>query len=585
MRKNSLRTILLSLLVFSLLFSLGAFTAFAEDAVVIGDEVNVRTGPGTAYSAFTTLKKDTVVNVTNRSNAEWYLVSWDGNSGYVASKFLLLSEESNASEITVTQEESPGYINGMYVCLRSGPGTSHSVLGTYSNGKTLTINGYSGDWVSVTIDGKAGFIYRDYVGVGSVSAAVIEVDEPYGGTPVVGQSSASGSNGGGTVIVVGGNSEPTPAPSVVPVVTEPSPSPSPVPSAAPESEPSSDTPSSPPVTGTVVIINGSTSTPIATTPAPSASASDASDGNTGAATDWNGEITGNYVRFRKGPGTTYSIIGTYNSGTKLTILSQDGQWTAVVINGISGYVYSDYVAYTAAPESTSPEAETPSEDSADSSTVSMTLGLSTPSDSTASAGVKDGYITGNNVRLREEPSTTSRILAELSYGCSLKITGVSGSWTKVICGGIEGFVSSDFVATGTYAPASGISTAHGAELGKEIANYALTFVGYRYTWGGNSPATGFDCSGFVQYIFSQFGYTTSRVANDVTSDGVHVDPADIQPGDVLCFYSSSNYVGHVGIYIGNNTFVHAANSATGVVTTSLSNNYYASRGYEIRRII
>ena len=584
MRKNSIRTILLSLLVFSLLFSLSAFTAFAEDAVVIGDEVNVRTGPGTAYAAFTSLKKDTVVNVTNRSNAEWYLVSWDGNSGYVASKFLRLTEEDNASEITVTQEESPGYINGMYVCLRSGPGTSYSILGTYSNGKTLTINGYSGDWVSVTIDGKAGFIYRDYVGVGSVSAAVIVVDDPYGGTPVAGQSSGSGSNGGGTVIVVGGNSDPSPVPSVVPVVTDPTPSPSPSPDVNTEPEPSSDSTAAPPATGTVVVINGSTNAPITTTPAPSASASGDSEESAGTVSDWNGEITGNYVRFRKGPGTTYSIIGTYNSGTKVKILSQSGQWTAVMINGVSGYVFSDYVAYTAAPESTSSETEASGEDSSDSSTVSMTLGLSEPAGSTSS-GVKDGYITGNNVRLREGPSSASRILMELSYGTQLKITAVSGSWTKVICGGTEGFVSSDYVAEGTYEPASGISTANGAELGKEIANYALTFVGYRYTWGGNSPATGFDCSGFVQYVFSQFGYTTSRVANDVTGDGVHVDPKDIQPGDVLCFYSSSNYVGHVGIYIGNNTFVHAANSAMGVVTTSLSNNYYASRGYEIRRII
>ena len=86
-------------------------------------------------------------------------------------------------------------------------------------------------------------------------------------------------------------------------------------------------------------------------------------------------------------------------------------------------------------------------------------------------------------------------------------------------------------------------------------------------------------------IYSQFSYTTSRVANDVTKDGVHVDPKDIQPGDVLCFYSGNGYVGHVGIYIGDGSFVHAANSATGVVTTSLSTGYYATRGYEIRRII
>lgn len=581
MRKNSLRTVLLSLLIFSLL----SFPAFAEEAIVTGDEVNVRTGPGTAYSAFTSLGRDTVVNVTNRSNSEWYLVSWDGNSGYVASKFLRLTEEDHSAAVTVSQEESPGYINGMYVCLRSGPGISYTVLGTYSNGKTLTINGRSGDWVSVTIDGKAGFVHSDYVGVGSVSAAVIEVDDSYGGSPVAGQSPSPSGSGGGTVIVVGGSADSTPAPSVVPVVTppSPSPSPSPTPSANPGSAPETPAPSvSPSGNGSVVIINGSTNTPISA-PALSISVDAAEEEDSDVSSGWNGEITGNGVRLRKGPGTTYSILGTYDAGTKLTILEQSGSWISVIINGRNGYVYSDYVSLV---EGSAPETDTKgeTEDNSEGSTISVTLGL-TPDNESASFTVKDGYIIGNSVRLREAPSMTSGIVAELNYGTSVKITGMSGSWFKVICGGKEGFVSSEYIAEGIYEPAAGITHSTGAELGKEIANYALTFVGYRYTWGGNSPATGFDCSGFVQYIFSQFGYSTSRVANDVTQDGVHVDPADIQPGDVLCFYSSSSYVGHVGIYIGNNTFVHAANSATGVVTTSLSNNYYNSRGYEIRRII
>ena len=58
----------------------------------------------------------------------------------------------------------------------------------------------------------------------------------------------------------------------------------------------------------------------------------------------------------------------------------------------------------------------------------------------------------------------------------------------------------------------------------------------------------------------------------------------LQPGDILCFYSGGSYIGHVGIYIGDNKFVHAQNSATGVVVTELS-GYYASRGYEARRIV
>jgi cell wall-associated NlpC family hydrolase len=216
--------------------------------------------------------------------------------------------------------------------------------------------------------------------------------------------------------------------------------------------------------------------------------------------------------------------------------------------------------------------------------VSQTLGLNANSQEAVTP--TDGYIIGNGVRLRQAPSMTAAILNEnLNTGNNARILGVSGDWTRVIVNGQEGFVYSAYVKEGRYEPAGSVRRATGSELGKEIADYALTFLGTRYTWGGKSPATGFDCSGFVQYVFSQFGYTTSPIANDVRNEGVHVDPADIQPGDVLCFYSGNNYVGHVGIYIGDNTFVHAANSEIGVVTTSLSVGYYAQRGYEIRRMI
>ena len=179
---------------------------------------------------------------------------------------------------------------------------------------------------------------------------------------------------------------------------------------------------------------------------------------------------------------------------------------------------------------------------------------------------------------------SAKILDELNYGTSVRMIGISDDWYRVIVNGKDGYVSASFVTEGTYAPAAQLSEATGTELGKEIAAYALQYVGSPYKWGGHSPETGFDCSGFVQYVYGQFGYTTSRVANDALSDGVHVDPADLQPGDLLCFYSGNNYVGHLGIYIGDDMFVHAANSATGVVTTSLTTGYYAIRGYEIRRI-
>ena len=69
-----------------------------------------------------------------------------------------------------------------------------------------------------------------------------------------------------------------------------------------------------------------------------------------------------------------------------------------------------------------------------------------------------------------------------------------------------------------------------------------------------------------------------------TGKNTWVGKADLQPGDLLCFYSGGSYIGHVGMYIGNNMFVHAATSTTGVITSELV-GYYARRGFEVRRII
>ena len=88
----------------------------------------------------------------------------------------------------------------------------------------------------------------------------------------------------------------------------------------------------------------------------------------------------------------------------------------------------------------------------------------------------------------------------------------------------------------------------------------------------------------MYYVYSQFGYTLNRVAQDQARNGVAVSADALQPGDILCFYSGSSYIGHVGIYIGDGMFVHAQNSATGVVITDL-NGHYGQRGFEARRIV
>ena len=308
-----------------------------------------------------------------------------------------------------------------------------------------------------------------------------------------------------------------------------------------------------------------------------------------------GYITGDYVRFRSGPGTNYSILNTYNKGKELTITGEVNGWTACVIDGVSGYVYSQYVKEK---ESGATQEPAPSTEP----TPTPTPTPENPTQPTNPTNGEPGYITGNNVRFRAGPSMSAEIYCELFYGNAVTITGEVNGWSAVIYEGKSGYVYSQYVAKGTYGtpsdpenpedpeqpenptPTAPTPSGDSYARGKQIADYAVQFVGYPYVWGGMDPSTGFDCSGLVYYVYGQFGYTLNRVAADQARNGVHVDPSNLQPGDVLCFYSSGDYIGHTGIYIGNNMFVHAANSRSGVIISELS-GYYSTRGFEARRIV
>ena len=287
-----------------------------------------------------------------------------------------------------------------------------------------------------------------------------------------------------------------------------------------------------------------------------------------------GYINGDTVRFRTGPSTSYSIIDSYDKGTAVTVTGTSGDWYLCTINGVSGYVYSQYVTLSSSAGTELPGLEVPD------SSVDVPQDTTPPLDSSTQT---QGYISGNNVRMRAGASMSSQILCELFYGNTVTITGTTGEWTAVIYNGQAGYVYSQYVKEGSYSNTVS-PDAGGTAAGRQVADFALQFVGYNYSWGGASPETGFDCSGLVYYTYKNFGYTLNRVACDQAQNGVHVEPSDLQPGDILCFYSGGSYIGHVGIYIGDGKFVHAANSSTGVIISELS-GYYADRGYEARRII
>lgn len=127
-----------------------------------------------------------------------------------------------------------------------------------------------------------------------------------------------------------------------------------------------------------------------------------------------------------------------------------------------------------------------------------------------------------------------------------------------------------------------------SEEAQKLIALALSYVGSSYVFGGKSPETGFDCSGFTYYVFQRFGYTLNRVADDQALNGTPVEYSQLKPGDLILFsntYRSSDWITHVGIYIGDGKIVHAANSKRGVTVDSIASGYYRSHYAGARRIL
>ena len=126
----------------------------------------------------------------------------------------------------------------------------------------------------------------------------------------------------------------------------------------------------------------------------------------------------------------------------------------------------------------------------------------------------------------------------------------------------------------------------GGNYGKKdvvrMLNIAMRFGGVPYVWGGETPA-GFDCSGFVQYVFRQIGINLPRTADVQYELGRKVTQAELQPGDLVFFETYEPGASHDGIYVGDGKFI-AANSGTGVAIVSLGDQYWSSKYLGARRL-
>lgn len=112
--------------------------------------------------------------------------------------------------------------------------------------------------------------------------------------------------------------------------------------------------------------------------------------------------------------------------------------------------------------------------------------------------------------------------------------------------------------------------------GKQIVDFAKQYIGVKYVWAGNTPK-GFDCSGFIQYIFKHFGVMLEHSASSQFNNGEKISKENLEPGDLVFFTTYKSGPSHVGIYIGSNQFIHASTGENRITTTNLNSSYYLRR--------
>ena len=222
---------------------------------------------------------------------------------------------------------------------------------------------------------------------------------------------------------------------------------------------------------------------------------------------------------------------------------------------------------------------------------------------------KTGYVSADGLIVRKEASTSSDEMDSLAKNDKVEIIGQVDGWYQIKLNGKTGYVSAKYISDTkitetTSRSGSSIkeekvtpmeveekteettsSTTSNSNKGTSVVEYAKSYLGCKYVSGGSSPTTGFDCSGFTSYVYKNFGVSLSRSSKGQINDGVAVSRSDLQPGDIVVFNNSGNTsIGHVGIYIGGDNFIHAANPSQGVTITSLSSSYYSKRYVGARRV-
>ncbi|MBI3921756.1 MAG: SH3 domain-containing protein [Armatimonadetes bacterium] len=282
------------------------------------------------------------------------------------------------------------------------------------------------------------------------------------------------------------------------------------------------------------------------------------------------------VNVRKAPGTGSPRLAKALKGTTVRLVAKSEDWYKVKFpNGTRGWIHASLVTQG-------------------NSTRGVLVNLGKGPRAYA---LKDG------INLRQGPGREHDRIAKVTKGAAMKICAKRGDWYKVRCtNGQTGWIAGFLVKEVRFSARKAATVRRGfARMGRRMRRFnlrevhipglhpfvrsALKYRGARYVRGGSIPSRGFDCSGLVYRVLNNNGVSAPRTSSDQYHVGAPVSKEQMKPGDLVFFKNTYRRgVSHVGIYMGNGKFVHAANRRKGVTVTDLDQGFYRKKFAGARRI-
>ncbi|MBC7289023.1 MAG: SH3 domain-containing protein, partial [Armatimonadetes bacterium] len=288
---------------------------------------------------------------------------------------------------------------------------------------------------------------------------------------------------------------------------------------------------------------------------------------------------GDDVNMRAGPGLGAAVKRKLSRGTRVVVSGLRDHWVyATLDDGTSGWIAGWLLDYTNPRQ------------------------CHIKDESGETFPVRVGWVARPEVNVRLGPGLDYPEVGEAALGTPFIILQRQDQWYRAaFSNGMVAWVASwlvdtreqqlarrrrmAMIASGKLASASVsgvLETISG--IGHSIVQLAMSYLGYPYVRGGESP-TGFDCSGFVRFILRQFGIEAPHDTRRLYCQGRPVARDELRPGDIVFFRNTYREgISHVGIYIGDDKFIHASTHSTGVRISSLNKPFYASRYAGARRM-